>query len=198
MRPRWSSLLLVLLVTTVPPVGLRAAPYAIDNRSLADEVTTAGAVTPRELDRRLSSSASTALLLVLLLTTAPPLGVTAAAYSVENRSDTNQVRAAAGVAPLAFDQRLLDIARGWTDAMRRGRFLAHNRNAPAVIAAVSGGWRVWGENVGYGPSIEWIHERWVTSPSHYINLIDPMFTHSALSLVYTDDGSVFAVQLFAG
>lgn len=105
----------------------------------------------------------------------------------------NALRASVGVAPLAVDPNMADLAAGHTGEMMGAGRLYH---APKLSIGVSGGWAKLGENVGRGSYAELVWNAFVNSPAHYANLVDPMFTHVGISVMYDDGGQLWTTQRF--
>ncbi|HET7720052.1 MAG TPA: CAP domain-containing protein, partial [Acidimicrobiales bacterium] len=82
----------------------------------------------------------------------------------------NQVRANAGLPPLAVHGELTGVARGWADTMASANEIWHN---PNLGSAVSAPWLKLGENVGTGYDVAVVMDAFVNSPAHYRNLVDP-------------------------
>jgi hypothetical protein len=93
---------------------------------------------------------------------------------------TNRVRAAHGVAPLAWNATLTGIARNWSSGMASGRGLAHNMNLPQQVPLQW--WRL-GENVGQGGSVDNLEAAFEASPHHYENIVDPSYNAVGIGVV---------------
>ncbi len=70
------------------------------------------------------------------------------------RSRFNEVRAAAGLPGLAFDEELAGLARTWAAKMATDGIISHN---PNLSKQVTGNWSKVSENVGQGPDLETVH-----------------------------------------
>mgnify|MGYP001221406298 CR=1 FL=1 len=92
---------------------------------------------------------------------------------------TNQVRAARGLAPLAWNGVLAAKAQGWAAHMASGgcapRRICHSR----LSAGNNLAWVRLGENVGVGPTDDalGIQRAFEASPSHLANIVDPRFDY---------------------
>lgn len=84
---------------------------------------------------------------------------------------TNQFRAGAGLAPLAMQPSLVDIAAGWTDHMVSTQQLVHNPSSAAQIAGVFPDWQRSGENIGYGSSVDQVQGAFLNSAPHRENIL---------------------------
>lgn len=116
----------------------------------------------------------------------------------------NQLRSSQGLGPLRVEPILLDASRQWSAQMialpRRvdgSRMLEHD---PAIAAcganpatcSVGRNWKGLGENVGYGPiDVRYMHQRFVDSPLHYKNLVNPEYDAVGIGVVY--DGQVMYI-----
>ncbi|HET7489721.1 MAG TPA: CAP domain-containing protein [Acidimicrobiales bacterium] len=134
------------------------------------------------------------LVLVLVLAGAaaslPASAVTADEQSFVTK--LNDLRASKGVARLAVDARLTDIARAWSTSMASTNVLAHN---PSYAAQAPAGWTKLGENVGYGYSVQSIHDALVASPGHYANMVDPAFNAVGIGVAYSGS-KIWVTQSF--
>jgi uncharacterized protein YkwD len=106
---------------------------------------------------------------------------------------TNDVRAWNGLAPLQSDVYLAGVAADWASHLAWNGYLAHNPDLPYQVE----GWWVLGENVGRGWSVEAIHQAWLNSWYHYLNVVEPRYTHIGVGVSYGEDGRVYIVQVFA-
>ena len=103
----------------------------------------------------------------------------------------NALRASKGLAPLAVDPQLRDIARAWSAQMAAAGGISHN---PALADQVSN-WQKIGENVGVGGDVTTIENAFEASPHHYANLVDPAFTYIGIGVVDAN-GSIWVTQDF--
>jgi len=108
----------------------------------------------------------------------------------------NQSRASQGLRPLKENIKLDLKADKWAQHLRDVCDLSHSRlddGAPEE-------WLKLGENVGYGGSIEIVHNAYLNSPGHRANIMDPAYTSMGAAAVWgtCPDGShrVFTVQEF--
>lgn len=110
----------------------------------------------------------------------------------------NAERAAAGLAPLAYDGSLEASASSWSAAMSSAGTMSHN---PSVGSQIRSGWRSWGENVayagGYADNAATIHAGWMNSPPHRANILSAGFTHVGIGYVVDAAGTAWATQVFA-
>lgn len=129
---------------------------------------------------------------VALLTVVPAPASAAGAEESQLLSLTNSARAAAGVGPLTLDSGLSDVARRWASTMAANGAIAHNTNLRNEIGS---NWAKYGENVGYGGSVEAVNDLLLKSPSHYTNIVDGEFTRVGLGVVRAN-GLVWLAQVF--
>src|ERR1700736_935916 len=80
----------------------------------------------------------------------------------------NSLRSGAGLAPLASNDALTGMARGWTDHMVAAGGLSHN---PALTTAAPAGWQSVGENVGMGSNVDAVDQALAASPVHRANML---------------------------
>ncbi|MGQ0520649.1 MAG: CAP domain-containing protein [Actinomycetota bacterium] len=136
------------------------------------------------------------LALLLVLSTAPLLGAAPAAADSAEETDfvtrLNDLRASRGLAPLAVDTRLGDVARTWSGKMAAANSLSHN---PSLSSQVPSGWRKIGENVGYGPTVLVLHNALVASPAHLANMVDPAFNAVGIGVVIAGS-TIWVTQVF--
>src|SRR3546814_6816876 len=57
--------------------------------------------------------------------------------------------------------------------------ISHN---PNLASQVPGAWTKLGENVGVGNDVGGLMQAFITSPTHYQNLVDPDWTHVAVGV----------------
>ncbi|MBW3588525.1 MAG: CAP domain-containing protein [Actinobacteria bacterium] len=122
-----------------------------------------------------------------------------AAASVANASPSedgfaqkiNEERSRRGLAALAYDSGLLDIARSHSKKMADEGRLHHNTSLPEQIAD----WEALGENVGRGPSVDAIHEAFMSSPSHRSQVLSSDYLGYAVG-VYQVGEEIWVTELF--
>jgi hypothetical protein len=136
------------------------------------------------------------VLATALLIAALPAAPAAAADTVGDEfafaAALNDVRAGVGLAPVAVEARLVDVARGWSGHMAATNTLAHN---PSVADQAPSNWQRLGENVGYGGSVDQIHRALVASPGHYANIVNPAFNFVGIGVVHSGT-RVWVTQVF--
>ena len=107
---------------------------------------------------------------------------------------TSQVRAAAGVPALAFDETLAANARTWAAKMAGDGIISHNKNLSSQVT----GWFKLSENVGQGPDIDTVHRALVASRPHYVNMTDTEVTVMGVGVVHAGTPSSSSRSSWAG
>src|SRR4051812_33573252 len=106
-------------------------------------------------------------------------------------ADLNLVRARNGVAPVASDGQLINVARGWSAQMAGGAGLSHNPNLASQVS----NWRTLGENVGTGGDVASVEAALEASPHHFENMVDPAFNYVGIGVVEAG-GAVWVTEDF--
>jgi len=106
----------------------------------------------------------------------------------------NQVRANAGLGPVALSSAISTISRDWSQQMGQGGFFFH-RPSNELNTMLPAGWRQWGENIASAPDIFYAQSSLEQSPGHYANMVGS-FTHVGIG-VYRANGQVWLTQNFA-
>ena len=108
----------------------------------------------------------------------------------------NKTRAEANLPLLTVHPGLVEVARGWSDSMRKVHnvtprsdgtacTISHNPNLKLVLPKE---WVGLGENVGCGNAdLATIHQKFVESPHHYENMVNPKFDRIGIGIVYEGD-----------
>lgn len=105
----------------------------------------------------------------------------------------NEYRARHGLAPVASNPQLKNIAQNWADRMARTGVPAHN---PNYLGQYPSGWREGGENVHQnwrGASPQEVVQAWHNSESHRLNQADPNFNQIGVGVAYSADGRMWVV-----
>ncbi len=103
----------------------------------------------------------------------------------------NQTRAQYGRSALRDNLQLDEKAQAWAEHLARNNTLAHS-NLPSGITYQ---WRSLAENVGYGGSIEQVHQAYLNSPGHRANILDPRWNYMGTGVAWRGS-RVFTVQVF--
>ena len=80
----------------------------------------------------------------------------------------NQERRAHGLSTLAVRPEIVPVARAWTLRMIADDRLFHN---PDLGSQLPADWVRFGENVGYGSTVESLHTAFMNSPGHRANVL---------------------------
>ncbi len=108
---------------------------------------------------------------------------------------TNAERVKAGLAPLAPNPCLRDVAISWSNVLNARGELTHG-DFPARIRQCTGRRHYSGENVAYGyASPAELVAAWMNSPHHRDNILDRSFRY--LGVGTAGDETVYASQVFA-
>jgi hypothetical protein len=149
------------------------------------------------IKRMLAVVGTSVLVLLGTVGLAGPMGAAAhadtASEAAQFLSLLNGLRAQQGVGPLGVDTRLVSVAQGWSDHMAGDHTLEHN---PNLAAQAPGGWSLLGENVGYGPTVQGLHDAFVNSPHHYENMIEPSYNAVGIAVSHTSDGLIWVTVDF--
>ncbi len=105
----------------------------------------------------------------------------------------NQSRAEQGLGRLMPDRELQVIANRQAHLMAESGSIFHTGD---LRSQLGGGWRTWAENVGYGPSAEWIHSAFMNSDHHSSNILDGAYNYVGIGVAYGGDGSVYVAEVF--
>lgn len=109
----------------------------------------------------------------------------------------NRERQARDLEPLAWDDRLAELAREWSQEMASNDDLEH-QDLDALSERVEG-YVGLGENIFQAsaavPAGE-IHVGWMRSPGHRANVLRPGFDRLGVGVLCADDGQVWATQRF--
>lgn len=104
----------------------------------------------------------------------------------------NDLRAGKGLGSLTVDAELTAAARDWAGSMAAAGRISH---ASSLSSGVSSNWSKIGENVGVGPELDSLFQAFVDSPTHYDNLVDPVFTRVGVGVVVVD-GTIYTTHRF--
>jgi uncharacterized protein YkwD len=129
------------------------------------------------------------------------------ATPIERRAfeKTNQARVENGLAPLAWDSELCQMAREHSESMARLGYFSHETPQGLRLKerAHERGilhFRVIGENIAYNRGYEdpgaFAVERWMTSSGHRANILYVNFQASAIGSYVSADGGIYLTQVF--
>jgi len=116
----------------------------------------------------------------------------------------NRDRQAAGLAALAWDERVAEVARGHSDEMRRTKIVAHvsptTGSAVDRVRVAKIKTAVVLENVARAYGLGEAHQGLMNSPGHRANLMSGAATHIGIGIVFGDEVSgrreIFVTQVF--
>ena len=103
----------------------------------------------------------------------------------------NQTRARNGRSALRDNLQLNEKAQAWAERLAADNRLAHSD----LPSGITYDWRALAENVGYGGSIEQVHEAYMNSPGHRANILDPRWNYMGTGVAWRGN-RVFTVQVF--
>lgn len=145
-------------------------------------------------------------LFLRLLSSSPlhVLGFTSSVTINEVVTDTNQKRAAAGLKPLAYNEKLADAARRKAANMFSENYWAHNSPSGKSpwywFGQVGYNYVYAGENLAkdFGNTAR-LMDAWMASPTHKENIVNPKYTEIGIAVVpgsLQGADTVLVVQLF--
>ena len=105
----------------------------------------------------------------------------------------NQSRAEYGLHRLMPDRELQILANRQANRMAANGYIYHSGDLGGQL---SWGWQAWAENVGYGPSVNWVHGAFMNSGYHSANILDPSYNYVGVGVAYGSDGNVYVAQVF--
>lgn len=145
--------------------------------------------------RRLGSAVVILTLTIFaLIATAPVASAANSTLESQFVSKINAERTKRGLSALVAKSDLRSVARAHSDKMAAKGDIWHN---PKLGSQVSG-WRVLGENVGMGGSVNSLHTAFMNSPGHRANVLDRDYNQIGVGVTVDGDGTVFVTEVFAG
>ena len=120
---------------------------------------------PRPRTRRLAAAALTAVIGAVALTACLSDGQT------KDMNLVNQARSANRVSAVTANQAAMDKAQAWSEHMVRTGVLEHTGGGTTVNPKPLTGWCSYGENVGYGSSVQAVHDAFLRSAAHKANML---------------------------
>lgn len=113
-----------------------------------------------------------------------------ASYSV---ALINETRWANGLPALMPDRELQILANRQANRMAEAGYIFHTAD---LGGRLSWGWWAWSENVGYGPSVGWVHDAFMNSSLHSSNILRGSYNYVGVGVAYGADGKVYVSQVF--
>lgn len=141
--------------------------------------------------RRLSHAAVILVGFVIASLAAMPIVIAASGDEGSFASKTNGERSSRGISTLGWSDDLARVARNHSQEMANQNDLHHNRNLGSEVS----GWEVIGENVGYGPSVNDLHQAFMNSTAHRDNILDRDYTEIGVGTVWKD-GTLWVTEVF--
>ena len=117
-----------------------------------------------------------------------------AAIEFAFRELVNEERAAAGLQPLTNFDDLIDDARIQAVDMVNAGYLYHNPNLANVTASEN--WFKLGENVGFGPNVDVLHEAFMESESHAANVLKDVYNYIGVGVVVDGNDRIWVAVVF--
>lgn len=109
----------------------------------------------------------------------------------------NSERAKTGVGALQVSGGARSVAQEWSGHMA-GHGLAHNPDLSGDLARAGvTGWTSIGENVGYGSSVDEVHQAFMGSGGHRANIVKASYSHVGIGVVQSG-GTVWVTLDFVG
>ena len=104
-----------------------------------------------------------------------------------------QERAAHGLPGLEIAGDLQEVARRQAQRMADQGRKFHN---PNLASEVGGDWTLVAENVGFGPTVDDVHQAFMASPAHRDIILHPDLTHVGVGVVQGGDGRLWVAEVF--
>jgi uncharacterized protein YkwD len=117
----------------------------------------------------------------------------------------NTERSHAGLPALKWSDKIAEVARLHSNDMAAMNFFSHKGLDGLMVDARAeklnmGPWTAIGENIafmkGYENPVAVAIEKWLQSPGHKKNLLNPDWTETAIGLAVTADGKYYFTQVF--
>jgi uncharacterized protein YkwD len=117
----------------------------------------------------------------------------------------NKQRVEAGLDSLKWSDKVAELARLHSNNMAEYNFFSHKGLDGMMVddraaQLKMGAWNAIGENIafmkGFPNPVETAVDRWLKSPSHKHNLLDPAWAETAVGLAATPDGKYYFTQVF--
>ena len=127
-------------------------------------------------------------------------GMEREAYDLINRQ-----RAEAGLGSLKWSDKVAEVARVHSNNMAEYNFFSHKGLDGLMVDERAaqlkmGAWNAIGENIaflkGFPNPVEVAVDKWLRSPAHKQNLLEPAWTETAIGLAVSPDGKYYFTQVF--
>jgi uncharacterized protein YkwD len=121
-------------------------------------------------------------------------------------SSHNQQRANKGVAPLAIDAQLVDVARQRSQTMANTNCFSHTACGPTAFELLGGigyFYQIAGENIARNnypdaQTVEVAMNGFIASTGHYNNIVDARYTKVGIGVAFGANGMKYFTVVFAG
>jgi uncharacterized protein YkwD len=111
-------------------------------------------------------------------------------------SHLHHARKRAGVPPLSVNSGLRDVARRHAEEMAVSKTLSHSPDFAGRVSVVVPNWQRIGENVGYGSTMQAIHDSFMASPGHRANILGN-YNIVGVGVSRDEAGRYWVVEVFA-
>jgi len=112
----------------------------------------------------------------------------------------NEERANAKLSALAWDDRLLPVARAHSEEMFKLKYFSHTSPVSGSpfdrLKAAGITYKAAGENLAYAQSVTVAHQGLMQSPDHRANILRPEFTRIAIGVIYAGAYGRMFTQMF--
>ncbi len=117
----------------------------------------------------------------------------------------NAKREERGLKPLSWSNKLLSVARLHSQNMAEYDFFSHKGIDGKYVSDRAdqsniGDWESIGENIafnrGFDDPVAKAVKLWLSSPSHFNNIMNPMWKETAIGIAIREDGSYYFTQVF--
>ena len=114
----------------------------------------------------------------------------------ELRTYINDARDKRGARELGMRSFLVRAARRHSRWMADTGQLVHSTDLASYVG--NRDWNLLGENIGYGPSMDVLHDAFMDSPPHRKNELNRRYRHVGVGMALGDDGRIWVTVLFLG
>jgi hypothetical protein len=108
----------------------------------------------------------------------------------------NQARHSQGLAPLVVTSSIVQGSRTWSAKLQSDGVLSHDPNLAGFMNHAVPGWTRIGENVGYGPSVQTVHDAFWASTGHRQNMLGD-YNQVGIGVTINSHGTIWVTVRFA-
>lgn len=117
----------------------------------------------------------------------------------------NEKRKENGLPPIQWSEDMAKVARLHSENMAKYKFFSHEGQDGSMVndradALGFSKWRAIGENIaynrGYDNPVEFACQRWMQSPSHRENILNPRWKEAGVGVAVTAEGTYYFTQVF--